>query len=45
MGNEILNIFLSNKFFEESNIFRENEKKIFGGNVHFLIDGFILRQK
>ncbi len=31
MKNEILDIFSSNSFYEESNIFRENcEKKFFG---------------
>ncbi len=29
MGNEILNIFSSDNFFEESNIFRENGEKKF----------------
>ncbi len=36
-----MNIFSSNKFFEENNIFQENdEKKIWsGGHNHFLGDG------
>ncbi len=31
MGNEVLNIFLFNSFFDKSNIFRENGEKKFGG--------------
>ncbi len=31
MGNDVLNIFLSNNFFEESNIYRENSEKKFRG--------------
>ncbi len=29
MGNEVLNIFLSNNFFEKSNILQENGEKFF----------------
>ncbi len=39
MGNEVLNIFLFNNFFEKSNIFRENGEKIFAGHDHFLGEG------
>ncbi len=46
MGNEISNIFSSNHFFEESNIFRENAgKKMCGGQEQFLGEGVILCQK
>ncbi len=31
MGNEVLNIFSFNSFFEKSNIFGENREKIFWG--------------
>ncbi len=33
MGNEVFNIF--SNFFDESNIFQENGKIIFGGHDHF----------
>ncbi len=33
MGNEVLNIFSSNNFFEISNSFGENGEKKFGGNM------------
>ncbi len=42
MGNEVLNIFSLNNFFEKSNIFGENREKIFGKRDHFL-EGIILR--
>ncbi len=36
MGNEVLNIFSTNNFFEKSNIFREKKsEKTFGGYDHF----------
>ncbi len=31
-GNVVLNIFLSNSFFERGNIFRENSEKNLGGD-------------
>ncbi len=36
MGNEVLNIFSSNNFFEESNIFQENGEKKFLGCMTIL---------
>ncbi len=33
MGNEVLNIFSFNNFFEKSNIFGENRGKNFGGPI------------
>ncbi len=47
MGNEVLNIFLFNKFFEKKNyIFGENEEKKFLGMLdHFLGEELILRYK
>ncbi len=37
MGNEVLNIFSSNNFFEESNAFQENsENNFWGWHDHFL---------
>ncbi len=44
-GNEVLNIFSYNNFFERSNIFGENGEKILGGHDHFLGEGVILAQK
>ncbi len=41
MGSEILNIFSSKNFFDESNIFRENGEKNFGVYDHFLEDGIV----
>ncbi len=41
MGNEVLNIFLLNNFFEKSNIFREKKEKILGGHDHFLEEGHL----
>ncbi len=35
MGNEVLNIFSFNNFFEESNIFQENGEKNFGNMTIF----------
>ncbi len=35
MGNEVLNIFSSNNFFEKSNIFGENGRKHFRGTWPF----------
>ncbi len=35
MGNEVFNIFSSNNFFEESNIFQENGEKCFWGTTIF----------
>ncbi len=35
MGNEVLNIFSSKRFFDESDIFRENGKKLGGGTWPF----------
>ncbi len=39
MGNEVLNALSSKNFFDESNIFRENAKKILVAHDHFLGDG------
>ncbi len=39
IGNEVSNIFSSNNFFEESNIFQKNSKKIWGGHDDFLGEG------
>ncbi len=36
MGNVVLNILSCNNFFEKSNIFGDNRKKILGGHDHFL---------
>ncbi len=38
MENEILNIFSSNNFFKESNIYRENGEKMFWRHDHFLVN-------
>ncbi len=35
MGNEVLNIFYLNNFFEESNIFREIDERFFWGTSIF----------
>ncbi len=35
MGNEVLNIFLSNNFFEKTDIFEENGEKNFAVHDHF----------
>ncbi len=45
MGKEVLNIFSSNNFFDEGDIFRENsERKFLGNKTIFWGDGVILRQ-
>ncbi len=35
MGNEVLNNFSFNNFFEKNMMFGENGEKIFGGHDHF----------
>ncbi len=44
MGNEVLNIFSFNNFFEKSNIFEENGEKNFGESPFFRRkDHFVLK--
>ncbi len=43
MGNEVLNIFSFNNFFEKSTILEKIGEKNSGGHDHFLGEGVILR--